>query len=149
MLKNYKKSNLINFQGSEPLSVMPNNVNECNRTRDSRSVDPPGFSNKFQRKPPSGRRGSCKIDNLPPRLQRKYLAENGLDMPLPPVPPLHHHPQQQQQHMRGPYAPYAKSTVNDDWDGSTVTFQVYFFVIFVLNLQKIKIFFKLYIFFIF
>ncbi|KAK0174419.1 hypothetical protein PV327_010188 [Microctonus hyperodae] len=78
-------------QGSESPSNMlvSNNVIDAAhiRTRDTRSVGPLGYD-KFQNKPPIGRRGyskgnSINIDALPPRLQRKYLAEIGLDMPLP------------------------------------------------------------------
>ncbi|XP_043272434.1 telomerase-binding protein EST1A isoform X3 [Venturia canescens] len=89
-------------QGSEPLAATPNNANEYNRIRDTRSVDPPSFGEKFQRKPPSGRWVSDKMNILPPRLQRKYLAKNGLD--VPPGNSL-----------------FSKSS--EDWDGSTISFQ--------------------------
>lgn len=73
-------------QGSEP----PNNIGNCNnindsRSRDTRSVEPVCYD-KFPRKPPSGRRinnkiNSMKIESLPPRFQKKYFAENGIDPP--------------------------------------------------------------------
>ncbi|XP_043787693.1 telomerase-binding protein EST1A-like isoform X1 [Apis laboriosa] len=77
-------------QGSEPLFVTTNHLNDFNRTRDTRSVEPAGHAEKFQGKPPSGKWGSAKdnlpknikIEHLPPRLQKKYLLDNGL--PLPP-----------------------------------------------------------------
>ncbi|XP_044015276.1 uncharacterized protein LOC122857262 isoform X2 [Aphidius gifuensis] len=62
-----------------------NNSNNNNRTRDTRSVEPMGYD-KFQRKPPTGRyrnnmKAPIKIENLPPRLQKKYREENGLEHP--------------------------------------------------------------------
>ncbi|XP_043787695.1 telomerase-binding protein EST1A-like isoform X2 [Apis laboriosa] len=77
-------------EGSEPLFVTTNHLNDFNRTRDTRSVEPAGHAEKFQGKPPSGKWGSAKdnlpknikIEHLPPRLQKKYLLDNGL--PLPP-----------------------------------------------------------------
>ncbi|XP_031779965.1 telomerase-binding protein EST1A isoform X3 [Nasonia vitripennis] len=69
-------------QGSEP----PKNVNDSNRIRDTRSVEPLGYQDKFQGKPPSGKRGSkeitmpksLKLETLPPRLQARYIEEHGL-----------------------------------------------------------------------
>ncbi|XP_078044593.1 uncharacterized protein LOC144474030 isoform X1 [Augochlora pura] len=91
-------------QGSEPLFATMNHVNDFNRTRDTRSVE----SEKFQGKPPSGKWGgpkdslpkNIKIEHLPPRLQKKYLIDNGL--PLPPSNP---------------------SPAEDTWNGSSITFQ--------------------------
>ncbi|XP_076755865.1 telomerase-binding protein EST1A isoform X2 [Xylocopa sonorina] len=76
-------------QGSEPLFATTNHLNDFNRTRDTRSVEPAGHSEKFQGKPPSGKWGgtkdslskSLKIEHLPPRLQKKYLMDNGLPLP--------------------------------------------------------------------
>ncbi|KAG5884605.1 hypothetical protein JTB14_024358 [Gonioctena quinquepunctata] len=88
-----------------------------NRPRDTRSVEPSGppahayNPEKIQSKPPSGRRHSTvgiepekrytksyptlasNFENLPPRLQRKYLADNNIPPP------------------------------EENWDGSSVTFQ--------------------------
>ncbi|XP_076627373.1 telomerase-binding protein EST1A isoform X3 [Colletes latitarsis] len=95
-------------QGSEPLFVTMNHVNDFNRTRDTRSVEPAGHPDKFQGKPPSGKWGNAKdslpknikIEHLPPRFQKKYLIDNGLPLPstnsLPP---------------------------EDAWNGSSITFQ--------------------------
>ncbi|OAD58928.1 Telomerase-binding protein EST1A [Eufriesea mexicana] len=74
----------------KPLFVTTNHLNDFNRTRDTRSVEPAGYPEKFQGKPPSGKWGgtkdslpkNIKIEHLPPRLQKKYLLDNGL--PLPP-----------------------------------------------------------------
>lgn len=84
-----------------------------NRTRDTRSVEPIGYPDKFPGKPPSGRRESMKemsamarknFDQLPPRLQKKFLDKNGL-IPL--------------------QNSYIGTTSEDtQWDGSTVTYQV-------------------------
>ncbi|KAG7196526.1 hypothetical protein KM043_018551 [Ampulex compressa] len=87
-------------QGSEPLFL--NHTNEPSRTRDTRSVEP----DKFQGKPPSGRRGSTKeslsknikLEHLPPRLQMKYLIDNGLPLP-------------------------STNAVEESWNGSSITFQ--------------------------
>ncbi|XP_043684021.1 telomerase-binding protein EST1A-like isoform X3 [Vespula pensylvanica] len=69
-------------QGSEPLFVTPNNSNDFSRTRDTRSVEPAGHPDKFQGKPPSGKKSaSNKLDSLPPRLQKKYMIDNGLAPP--------------------------------------------------------------------
>ncbi|XP_034941646.1 uncharacterized protein Smg6 isoform X2 [Chelonus insularis] len=73
-------------QGSEsPNNSINSNVNNSYRIRDTRSVES-ARADKFPRKPPSGRRNnkikSSKIDTLPPRLQKKYLAENGLEPSL-------------------------------------------------------------------
>ncbi|XP_012232227.1 telomerase-binding protein EST1A isoform X2 [Linepithema humile] len=83
-----RKDNLREVrQGSEPLSVT--NQNDFNRTRDTRSVEPAGHPDKFQGKPPSGRRNNgkeslvknTKLESLPPRLQKKYLIDNGYALP--------------------------------------------------------------------
>ncbi|XP_012273002.1 telomerase-binding protein EST1A isoform X2 [Orussus abietinus] len=95
-------------QGSEPLFVTSNSINDSNRSRDTRSVEPFSYSDKFHGKPPSGRKDNAKecpmpknFDLLPPRLRSKFLAENGL------APP-----------------PSSIGTSSEDaWDGSTVTFQ--------------------------
>ncbi|XP_020710640.2 telomerase-binding protein EST1A isoform X1 [Athalia rosae] len=99
-------------QGSEPLIVSPTGTGDPNRTRDTRSVEPIGYPEKFQGKPPSGRRGSSKnnsmlrmsnFDLLPPRLQKKFLDKNGL------IPVQNS---------------YIGTTSEDtQWDGSTVTYQ--------------------------
>ncbi|XP_051160471.1 telomerase-binding protein EST1A-like isoform X3 [Leptopilina boulardi] len=95
-------------QGSEPLYIPSNNKFDTNRIRDTRSVEP-GYPDKFQGKPPSGRHGmkectipkNTKLESLPPRFRKKYLAENG----------------------------FLQSSNNigvsseEAWDGSTVTFQ--------------------------
>ncbi|XP_029049642.1 telomerase-binding protein EST1A-like isoform X2 [Osmia bicornis bicornis] len=94
-------------QGSEPLFVTTNHVNDFNRTRDTRSVEPVGHPEKFQGKPPSGKWGgtkdslpkNIKIEHLPPRLQKKYLIDNGL--PLPP----------------------SSSPSEEAWNSSSITFQ--------------------------
>jgi len=83
--------------GSEPRSLPPQNSSwDYQRTRDTRSVEPTGWSSeKVQAKPPSGRRGSGKdmpysnsgkpsgrsFNNpeIPPRFKRKM--ENGKDRP--------------------------------------------------------------------
>ncbi|XP_033208324.1 telomerase-binding protein EST1A isoform X2 [Belonocnema kinseyi] len=94
-------------QGSEPLYIPSNNKYDSNRTRDTRSVEP-GYPDRFQGKPPSGRHGikegntipkNIKLESLPPRFRKKFLAENGF---LPPP---------------------SNSHSEDGWDGSTVTFQ--------------------------
>lgn len=104
--------NKLLSQGSEPLVVSPSGTGDPNRTRDTRSVEPIGYPDKFQGKPPSGRRGSIKensrslkiFENLPPRLQKKLLDKNGLLS-------LHNS--------------YIGTTSEDtQWDGSTVTYQV-------------------------
>ncbi|XP_046597971.1 telomerase-binding protein EST1A-like isoform X2 [Neodiprion lecontei] len=100
-------------QGSEPLIDSPNTTGDTSRTRDTRSVEPIGYPEKFQGKPPSGRRGSIKdnsmhrnlknFDHLPPRLQRKLLDKNGL---------------------LSTQNSYIGTTSEDtQWDGSTVTYQ--------------------------
>lgn len=87
-----------------------NNQNDFNRTRDTRSVEPVGHSDKFQGKPPSGRRGNTKdnlsknikLELLPPRLQKKYLIDNGYALP----------------------SNNPGTSVEDSWNGSSITFQV-------------------------
>ncbi|KAK2576206.1 hypothetical protein KPH14_008409 [Odynerus spinipes] len=90
-------------QGSEPLFVTPNNPSDFSRTRDTRSVEPAGHPEKFQGKPPSGKKGgsNMKLEFLPPRLQKKYLIDNGL------APPSN----------------FLGSTTEESWNGTTVTFQ--------------------------
>nr|CAD7412917.1 unnamed protein product [Timema cristinae] len=97
-------------QASEPRSLPP----DIHRTRDTRSVEPSGrwTGDKGQAKPPSGRRGSrdgmgpkshpC-YDTLPPRLKKKYLAENMISEPTA--------------------SSYIGTNSEAVWDGSTVTFQ--------------------------
>ncbi|XP_057320552.1 telomerase-binding protein EST1A-like isoform X2 [Microplitis mediator] len=81
--KNYNRSTRDHRrrQGSEP----PDDY--MYRNRDTRSVDP--GMDKYPRKPPTGRRNpkmnALKIESLPPRLQRKYFEENGIE------PPVSHH----------------------------------------------------------
>jgi len=96
-------------QGSEPLSA--NSQSDFNRTRDTRSVEPAGYPDKFQGKPPSGRRSSTKdnlslknmkLELLPPRLQKKYLIDNGYTLP----------------------SNNSGTLTEDSWNGSSVTFQV-------------------------
>jgi hypothetical protein len=113
-------------QASEPRALLPTSLlQDTNRMRDTRSVEPVGTSGtrgwnggKLQAKPPSGRRGSVKectalpsgnkgnpkphpcYDSLPPRLKKKYLAENMVSS-----------------------SNYIGTTSEDVWDGSTVTFQ--------------------------
>lgn len=113
-------------QASEPRALPPASLPlDTNRMRDTRSVEPVGTSgghgwngDKLQAKPPSGRRGSVKdcsilpsanksnpkphpcYDSLPPRLKKKYLAENMASS-----------------------SSYIGTTSEDVWDGSTVTFQ--------------------------
>jgi hypothetical protein len=95
------------YQGSEPLSA---NQSDFNRTRDTRSVEPAGYPDKFQGKPPSGRRSSTKdsllknmkLELLPPRLQKKYLIDNGYTLP----------------------SGNSGTFTEDSWNGSSVTFQV-------------------------
>ncbi|KAL6441260.1 hypothetical protein ACFW04_003491 [Cataglyphis niger] len=103
-----RKDNLREVrQGSEPLSMT--NQNDFNRTRDTRSVEPIGHSDKFQGKPPSGRRNNAKdslsknmkLELLPPRLQKKYLIENGYALP----------------------SNNPGTSTEDSWNGSSVTFQ--------------------------
>ncbi|XP_012241985.1 telomerase-binding protein EST1A isoform X2 [Bombus impatiens] len=87
---NRKDSSREVRQCSEPLFATTNHLNDFNRTRDTRSVEPAGHPEKFQGKPPSGKWGgtkdslpkNIKIEHLPPRFQKKYLLDNGL--PLPP-----------------------------------------------------------------
>lgn len=109
--KNYvnRKNSLHEVrQGSDPLSVT-SQMNDFNRTRDTRSVEPTGHTDKFQGKPPSGKRNggkdglskNLKLELLPPRLQRKFLADNGY-----PVP------------MNNP------GTSTETWNGSSITYQV-------------------------
>ncbi|XP_076674563.1 uncharacterized protein LOC143372339 isoform X2 [Andrena cerasifolii] len=96
-------------QGSEPLFVPTNHINDFNRTRDTRSVEPSGHPDRFQGKPPSGKWGSAKdslpknikIEHLPPRLQKKYLIDNGF------IPP----------------STQTSLPSEDVWNGSSVTFQ--------------------------
>jgi hypothetical protein len=113
-------------QASEPRALPPTTLPlDTNRMRDTRSVEPVGTSggrgwngDKLQAKPPSGRRGSVKdcsllpsanksnpkphpcYDSLPPRLKKKFLAENMASS-----------------------SSYIGTTSEDVWDGSTVTFQ--------------------------
>ncbi|XP_011306226.1 telomerase-binding protein EST1A isoform X2 [Fopius arisanus] len=88
-------------QGSEPpSSPQPSQNHQIQhdppRIRDTRSVEP--SYDKFPRKPPLGRRHLSKVkfsrlECLPPRLQRKHLAENGIDLPPPNpenYPQIHH-----------------------------------------------------------
>ncbi|XP_011706764.1 PREDICTED: uncharacterized protein LOC105461941, partial [Wasmannia auropunctata] len=101
-----RKDNLREVrQGSEPLSMT--NQNDFNRTRDTRSVEPVGHSDKFQGKPPTGRRNmkdslpkNAKLELLPPRLQKKYLIDNGYALPNNPG-----------------------TSAEDSWNGSSITFQ--------------------------
>lgn len=52
-------------------------------------MEPVGHLDKFQGKPPSGRRNNVKeslvkntkLESLPPRLQKKYLIDNGYALP--------------------------------------------------------------------
>ncbi|XP_071553943.1 telomerase-binding protein EST1A isoform X2 [Temnothorax nylanderi] len=103
-----RKDNLREVrQGSEPLSMT--NQNDFNRTRDTRSVEPAGHSDKFQGKPPSGRRGNAKdslsknmkLEQLPPRFQKKYLLDNGYALP----------------------SNNPGTSTEDTWNGSSITFQ--------------------------
>ncbi|KAJ9594803.1 hypothetical protein L9F63_013905, partial [Diploptera punctata] len=109
-------------QASEPRVLPPTSLPlDVNRMRDTRSVEPAGRGwngEKLQSKPPSGRRGSMKdsclptnitktpsksyicYDSLPPRLKKKFLAEN-----------------------MAANTSYIGTTSEDAWDGSTVTFQ--------------------------
>lgn len=82
-------------QGSEP-RAMSNQNNYSSRIRDTRSVEPAAIQNRnncagdkvIMNRPPSGRRHSTigleqdkwlkNIDNLPPRLRKKYLETNNL-----------------------------------------------------------------------
>ncbi|XP_066589128.1 telomerase-binding protein EST1A-like isoform X1 [Prorops nasuta] len=99
-----RKDNLRELrQGSEPLNSVPSNVKEPSRTRDTRSVEPLSHAEKYQGKPPSGKRGmrdgflqSSKLESLPPRLQRKHLLDNGITPP---------------------------PSLEESWNGTTVTFQ--------------------------
>ncbi|XP_015171986.1 PREDICTED: telomerase-binding protein EST1A isoform X1 [Polistes dominula] len=83
--KNYgnRRDNLREVrQGSEPLFVTPNNPSDFSRTRDTRSVEPAGYPDKYQGKPPSGKKCVAnKLEYLPPRFQKKYLIDNGLALP--------------------------------------------------------------------
>ncbi|XP_058800313.1 telomerase-binding protein EST1A-like isoform X2 [Phymastichus coffea] len=96
-------------QGSEPLFITAKNLNDTDRIRDTRSVEPLGYSDKFQGKPPSGKRGGKEItmpkrlnpENLPPRLRAKYHQEHGIT---------------QQNSSIG--------TSEGAWDGNSLTFQV-------------------------
>ncbi|KRT84824.1 hypothetical protein AMK59_2889, partial [Oryctes borbonicus] len=100
-------------QGSEP-RAMSNQNSYSNRIRDTRSVEPAAIQNrnnsvneKVINRPPSGRRHSTigleqekrlkNLDNLPPRLKKKFLEENNLS------------------------ENYAKN--EEQWDGSSITFQ--------------------------
>ncbi|KAF5286717.1 hypothetical protein FQR65_LT12470 [Abscondita terminalis] len=82
-------------QGSEPRATYQSNNNWIRGVRDTRSVDPSSgptrnYGDKMYMKPPSGRRHSSvgleyekwqkNLDSLPPRLKRKYLEENKLDV---------------------------------------------------------------------
>lgn len=82
-----------------------------NRGRDSRSVEPQGFMDKYQGKPPTGRRMNdgrkdgnmskgWKLEQLPPRFQKKFLEQNG----YPPNTPI--------------------AAIDDSWDGNGLSFQV-------------------------
>ncbi|XP_060528527.1 telomerase-binding protein EST1A isoform X2 [Cylas formicarius] len=84
--------------GSEPRATNNGHnwqYRDRHRDRDTRSVEPSAMANrnhnseKIQSKPPSGRRHSTiggyeqekklkMIENLPPRLRKKYMEENGL-----------------------------------------------------------------------
>ncbi|GJQ75683.1 hypothetical protein Trydic_g17757 [Trypoxylus dichotomus] len=100
-------------QGSEP-RAMSNQNSYSNRIRDTRSVEPAAIQNrnnsandKVVNRPPSGRRHSTigleqdkrpkNLDNLPPRLKKKYLEANNLT------------------------ESYNKN--EEQWDGSSITFQ--------------------------
>lgn len=99
----------VPFQGSEPLSETTQ-LNDFNHTRDTRSVEPVRYSDKFQGKPPSGRHSNMKdnlpknskLELLPPRLQKKYLIDNGYSLPI-----------------NNP-----GTSTEDTWNGTTITFQV-------------------------
>ncbi|KAI4500592.1 hypothetical protein M0802_004184 [Mischocyttarus mexicanus] len=85
-------------QGSEPLYVTPNNPSDFSRTRDTRSVEPAGYPDKFQGKPPSGKKSVAnKLECLPPRFQKKYCLDNGLALPTTSL----------------------GSTVEESWNGTT------------------------------
>ncbi|XP_015592692.1 telomerase-binding protein EST1A isoform X2 [Cephus cinctus] len=98
-------------QGSEPLFETPLNTNDPNRKRDTRSVEPTGHPDKFQGKPPSGRRGSVKegcttnsmkhLDLLPLRLRKKFIEDGTGSIGITAI----------------------GTSSEDTWDGSTVTFQ--------------------------
>ncbi|XP_023013335.2 uncharacterized protein isoform X1 [Leptinotarsa decemlineata] len=97
----------------EPRGTNNGQSNNWNRTRDTRSVEHTGLpirphnSEKFQSKPPSGRRHSTvgiepekrytktlpNLDNMPPRFRKKFLADQNIQSP------------------------------EEGWDGSSVTFQ--------------------------
>lgn len=86
------------------------NQNDFNHTRDTRSVEPAGHPEKFQGKPPSGRRNSAKeslakntkLESLPPRLQKKYLIDNGYALP----------------------SNNSRTSTEESWNGTSVIFQV-------------------------
>lgn len=102
-------------QGSEPRMVQNNmqNNSNWNRMRDTKSVEPNilqthNANDKIFSKPPSGRRHSTigleekrykisHFETLPPRLKKKFLEENKLNI--------------------------NQLTNEDVWDGSSVTFQ--------------------------
>lgn len=103
-------------QASEPRSLPPNYSD--NRIRDCRSVEPCDSNwgyDKINSKPPSGhfnRRGKISkhyshpsFESLPPRLQKKYIEENGLQESL-----MMH-------------TTYIGTNSEEMWDGSSVTFQ--------------------------
>lgn len=82
-------------QGSEPRAMSNQNNNYNSRIRDTRSVEPAVIqsrnncpNDKVINRPPSGRRHSTigleqdkrlkNLDNLPPRLKKKFLEDNNL-----------------------------------------------------------------------
>lgn len=105
------------------------NMEEMNRNRDTRSVESFGYNDKFQGKPPMGKRGRDlympkrnnrdKFDSLPPRFrkiqERKMMqTSNNIQM----------------------------SKTEDGWDGSTVTFQVRKFFRFEVEHKLTKFLFE-------
>lgn len=73
-------------------------------------MEPTGYSDKFQGKPPSGKRNNAKdslpknlkLELLPPRFQKKYLADNGYTVPTS----------------------NPGTSTEDSWNGGSITFQV-------------------------
>lgn len=98
--------------GSEPRSLPL--VFQDSRLKDVRSNDSSWSQEKTRSKPPLGRRGSLSkgnskpfppsFDSLPPRLQKKFIAENGISE----VDKVSY---------------IGNTTEGVTWDGSTVTFQ--------------------------